>query len=53
MAESERDVQEMVNELNQKCNDYGMSLNAKKTKVIVIDKKEKSQCVIKVGNKEL
>ena len=53
IAESEEDLQEMVNELNKKCSDYGMSLNAKKTKVMVIDKKEKIQCVIKVGNKEL
>ena len=30
-----------------------MTLNPKKTKVMVTDKKEKIQCVIKVGNKEL
>ena len=41
IAESEEDLHEMVNELNQKCNNYGRSLNAKQTKVMVIDKKEK------------
>ena len=39
ITESEEDLQEVVNEMNQKCNDYGMSRNAKKTKVMVIDKK--------------
>ena len=44
IAESEEELQEMVNELNQNRNDYGMSLNAKKAKVMVIDKKAKSMC---------
>ena len=53
IAESKEDLQEMINELNQKCIEYGMSLNAKKTKVMVIDKKEQIECEIKVENKEL
>ena len=42
----------MINELYQKCVEYGMSLNAKKTKVMVIDKKEQIECEIKIENKE-
>ena len=43
----------MVNALNEKCLEYGMSLNAKKTKVMVIDKKENIECKIKVEGKDL
>ena len=43
----------MINELHQKCIENGMSRNAKKTKVMVIDKKEQIECEIKVENKEL
>ena len=53
IAESKEDLQEMINELHQKCVEYGMSLNAKKTKVMAIDKKEQIECEIKVENKEL
>ena len=53
IAESKEDIQEMINELNQKCREYGMSLTAKKTKVMVIDKMEQIECEIKVENKEL
>ena len=42
IAESKEDLKEMIN-----------SLNAKKTKVMVIDKKEQIKCEIKVENKGL
>ena len=40
IAESKEDLKEMMNELHQKCVENSMSLNAKKTKVMVIDEKE-------------
>ena len=43
----------MINELHQKYVEYGISLNAKKTKVMVIDQKEQIEFEIKVENKEL
>ena len=53
IAESKEDLKEMINELHQKCVENSMSLNAKKTKVMVIDKKNQIKCEIKVENKGL
>ena len=53
IAESKEDLKEMMNELHQKCVENSMSLNAKKTKVMVIDKKEQIKCEFKVENKGL
>lgn len=53
IAESIEDLQGMVKALNDECKVFGMSLNAKKTKIMVIDKKEKVRCKIKVDGKEL
>ena len=38
IAETEDDLQLMITRLNETCKIYGMELNAKKTKVIVIEK---------------
>ena len=38
IAESREDLKEMINELHQRCVEYSISLNAKKTKLMVIDK---------------
>ena len=39
-AESREEWQEIVNYLNQKCLEYGISINVKKSKIIAIDKKD-------------
>ncbi|KAG1653072.1 LINE-1 retrotransposable element ORF2 protein [Nymphon striatum] len=38
MTESQEDLQMMVNKLCEKCKEYGMALNAKKTKVMLVSK---------------
>ncbi|KAG1657347.1 putative uncharacterized transposon-derived protein F52C9.6 [Nymphon striatum] len=38
MTESQEDLQMMVNKLCEKCKEYGMALNAKKTKVMLMSK---------------
>ena len=38
IAESREDLKDMINELHQRYVEYSISLDAKKTKVMVIDK---------------
>ncbi len=46
VAETEQDIQNMIDRLCKVCKDYGMSLNAKKTKVMIISKDENNN----IGN---
>ena len=41
LAECEEDLQEIVNTINDKGKEYGMKMNAKKTKTMIISKKDK------------
>ena len=39
VAEEEKDLQKLINKITETCRQYGMALNVKKTKIMVIDKK--------------
>ena len=54
VAESEEELQSMINSINTACEEYGMALNAKKTKTMVVrkDQNEKS-CTVKVNDTTL
>jgi len=48
IADSRKKLQRMLNKLNSKCKAYGMSMNVKKTKVMVMSKEGDAQCNIKL-----
>ena len=54
VAETGEQLQQMINNINDSCNKYGMSLNVKNTKVMVISKKDTGeQLAITVNNTRL
>ena len=54
IAETEDDLQHMIDSLNTTCIEYGMALNAKKTKTMVMSKANEGKvCKIRVNNTEL
>ena len=46
VSESKKKLQKMLDKLNSSCLDYGMAINVKKTKVMVISKARKVKCSI-------
>src|SRR2546425_2494155 len=49
VADKRKNMQKMINRLNETCKAYGMEINVKTTKVMIINKKEKQkgmQCCI-------
>ncbi len=54
LAESQEQLQKMITKINNSCKKFGMSLNAKKTKVMIVEKKEsREQLKIHVDGTEL
>ena len=54
LAEKEEDLQRMMDKIYQHCKNYGMNLNLKKTKTMVINKKDAENKVkVKIENEEL
>ena len=54
LAESEEQLQRMVNEVNSKSEDYGLRMNVKKTKVMVVRRsQEETICNIFINGKKL
>ena len=53
MADSIKKLKRMLNKLNSKCKSYGMSMNVKKTKVMVMSKEGNIQCHIKLDQEVL
>ena len=47
LASTEEELHRLLDEINEFCNAYGMELNAKKTKVMVIEKQPGTKIVIK------
>ena len=43
----------MVNKLNAKCKSYGMAMNIKRTKVMIVSKEGKVKCNIKLDQEVL
>ena len=48
LADSEKSLQTMMSSLNEKCKEYGMAINAKKTMVMVMGTKTDTKCDIKI-----
>jgi len=46
MSENEADLQDLVSSINDVCKEYGIAMNVKKTKTMVIDKAKNTQCNI-------
>jgi len=46
VADSRRKLQDMINRLNEACEEYGMAINVKRTKVMVLGHKEGFKCQI-------
>ena len=44
MAESEQQLQRMIDKLDATCEQYGMAMNAKKTKTMIVEKTAEKQC---------
>ena len=53
IADSRKKLQRMLNKLNAKCKTYGMAMNVKKTKVMVMSKEGKVKCNIKLDQEVL
>lgn len=53
IAEHERELQDMITKLEASCKNYGMEMNLKKTKVMVIAKKPGTVCNIMVNGIKL
>ena len=53
LADSEQNLQRILNNIIRECKDFGMKLNGKKTKVMVIEKKPQTRIKIIVNRKQL
>ena len=51
LAESEQQLQGMIDELDATCEQYGMAMNAKKTKTMIVEKTPEKQCEVNVKGK--
>jgi len=51
IADTKKKLQRMLNKLNEICLDYGMAINIKKIKVMVVCKDEKVKCCVYLDNK--
>ena len=49
LATKEEELQRLIDKINKSCKDYGMELNAKKTKVMIIEKQPGTKIVIKLN----
>src|SRR2546425_12941823 len=43
LADNRKNMQKMIDRLNETCKAYGMKINVKKTKVMIMNKKEKQK----------
>ena len=53
VADEKEKLQSMLDKLNEVCKAYGMEINVKKTKVMVVCKEGKEQCCVTLDNKLL
>ena len=53
VAETRKALQRMMDKLNESCKVYGMAINVKKTKVMVVSRTGKERCSIVLDNKIL
>ena len=48
LAESEQQLQHMIDKLDATCERHGMTMNAKKTKTRIVEKTPEKQCEVNV-----
>ena len=53
LAESEQQLQHMINKLDATCEQYGMAMNAKKSKTMIVEKTPEKQCEVNVKGQRL
>ena len=53
LAESELQLQHMIDKLDATCEQYGMAMNAKKTKTMIVEKIPEKQCEVNVKGQQL
>ena len=53
LAESEQQLQYMIDKLDATCEQYGMAMNAKKTKTMIVEKTPEKQCEVNVKGQRL
>ena len=53
LAESEQQLQHMIDKLDATCEHYGMAMNAKKTKTMIVEKTPEKQCEVNVKGQRL
>jgi hypothetical protein len=53
VADTEKKLQKMMDKLNNTCKNYGMDINVKKTKVMVISNERKEKCAVTLDDKIL
>ena len=53
LAESEQQLQRMIDKLDATCEQYGMAMNAKKTKTTIVEKTPEKQCEVNVKRQRL
>ena len=53
LAESEQQLQSMIDKLGATCEQYGMAMNARKTKSMIVEKTPEKQCEVNVKGQRL
>ena len=53
LAESEQQLQGMIDKPDATCEQYGMAMNAKKTKTMIVEKTPEKQCEVNVKRQRL
>ena len=53
LAESEQQLQHMIDKLDATCEQYGMAMNAKKTKTMIVEKTSEKRCEVNVKGQRL
>ena len=52
LAESEQQLQNMIDKLDATCEQYGMAMNAKKIKTMIVEKTHDKQCEVNVKGQQ-
>ena len=53
LAESEQQLKHMIDKLDATCEQYGMAMNAKQTKTMIVEKTPEKQCGVNVKGQRL
>ena len=53
LAESEQQLQHMIDKIDATCEQYDMAMNAKKTKTMIVEKTPEKQCEVNVKSQAI